>query len=242
MTMLYVYGIVNSPSFDGAALNGHDGAGVFPVPCGNCAAVASNLSRREIAPEPCSVWLHEQVLQTLMRQHAVVPIRFGTIVADAGELRSTVRLMHGAFAGDLRRLRRKVEFALRITNIRTEGSPVREAERQSNSAQALPPGTRYLRARAERLRERIAGETAAGRLERRLRRHLDRSADSAVWEPATTRSATLAASYLVARDTVPAFIDAIAAARARHPALHVSCTGPWAPYSFVTARVPETWR
>ena len=199
MTMLYVYGIVDSPGFDGTALNGHDGASVFPVPYGNCAAVASNLSCREVAPEPRSVWLHEQVLQALMRQHAVVPIRFGTIVTDAGVLRS-------------------------------------------ESAQALPPGTRYLRARAERLRETIAGENAAGRLERRLRRHLDRSADSAVWEPATMRSATLAASYLVERDAVPAFIDAIAAARARHPALHVSCTGPWAPYSFVTARVPETWR
>ena len=238
MTMLYVYGIVDSPSFDGTALNGHDGASVFPVPCGNCAAVASNLSRREIAPQPRSVWLHEQVLQALMRQHAVVPIRFGTIVTDASLLRSTVRLMHGALAIDLRRLRRKVEFALRITNIHTESPPVREAERQGDSAQALPPGTRYLRARAERLRERIAGETAAGRLECRLRRHLDRSAYSAVWEPATMRSATLAASYLVERDAVPAFIDAIAAARARHPALHVSCTGPWAPYSFVTARVP----
>ena len=131
---------------------------------------------------------------------------------------------------------------MHVTNIRTESPPLREAERQGESAQALPPGTRYLRARAERLRETIAGENAAGRLERRLRRHLDRSADSAVWEPATMRSATLAASYLVERDAVPAFIDAIAAARARHPALHVSCTGPWAPYSFVTARVPETWR
>ena len=242
MTVLYVYGIVDAPSFDGADLNGHDGASVFPVPCESCAAVVSNLLRREIAPEPLSVWLHEQVLQGLMRRHAVVPMRFGTIAADASMLRDSVRLMHHALASDLGRLRGRVEFALRVADIRAERPPLREAERPSDAAQALPPGTRYLRARAERLRERIAGENAAGRLECALRRYLDRAAENAVWEHATTRSPTLLASYLVARDDVTAFVDAVAAVRQHHPALDFSCTGPWAPYSFVTMRPPETWR
>jgi hypothetical protein len=149
--------------------------------------------------------------------------------------------MYHALASDLQRLRGKVEFALRITNIHAECPHTGDAERKSDAAQALTPGTRYLRARAERWRERIASEDAAGRIERALRQHLDPAAENAVWGFATTRSATLIASYLVERNEVSAFVAAVADVRGRHPALDVSCTGPWAPYSFVTARSPEAW-
>ena len=79
MTMLYVYGVVDSPSLGGSPLTGHDAASVFAVPCGDCAAAASNLSRRTVVPGPGSVWLHEQVLETLMRRHAVLPL-FAAVV------------------------------------------------------------------------------------------------------------------------------------------------------------------
>jgi Gas vesicle synthesis protein GvpL/GvpF len=43
----------------------------------------------------------------------------------------------------------------------------------------------------------------------------------------------LTASYLVARDDVQRFADELRDVQERHPQLAVSCTGPWAPYSFV---------
>src|SRR5262245_2276720 len=100
----------------------------------------------------------------------------------------------------------KVEFALRITNIHAECPHTGDAERKRDAAQALTPGTRYLRARTEHWRERIASEDAAGRIERALRQHLDPAAENAVWGFATTRSATLIASYLVERNEVSAFV------------------------------------
>ncbi|HKA58432.1 MAG TPA: GvpL/GvpF family gas vesicle protein [Gemmatimonadales bacterium] len=232
--MLYVYGVVDSPSFDGTSVKGHDGASVFAVPCGDCAAAASSLSRRMIAPSPRSVWLHQQVLDVLMQRHAVLPLRFATIVPDEGVLRDRLRSIHRALADDLRRLRGKVEFALRVTNIHAECPHARDAERKDDATQALPPGTRYLR-------ERIASEDTARRIERALRRHLDPAAEHAVWALATTRAPTLTASYLVERNEVSSFVATVIDVRARHPALDVSCTGPWAPYSFVTVRAPEAW-
>src|SRR5262245_66410369 len=89
--------------------------------------------------------------------------------SDVDMLRNCLRPMYHALAGDLQRLRGKVEFALRITNIHAECPHTGDAERKSDAAQALTPGTRYLRARAERWRERIASEDAAGRIERALR-------------------------------------------------------------------------
>ena len=239
MTMLYVYGLVDSQSFEGAPLKGRDGASVFALPCGDYAAAVSHLSRCTIAPRPRSVRLHEQVLETLMRLHGVLPLRFATIIPDADMLRNRLRPMYRAIAGDLRRLRGKVEFALRITNIHAKPHCASDAERDGEATPALQPGTRYLRARAERWRERIANEDAARYLEQALRPQLDPATEKSVWGLAPRRSATLIASYLVDRNAISAFVATVAEVRARHPLLDVTCTGPWAPYSFVTARPPE---
>src|SRR5262245_21152965 len=241
MTMLYVYGVVDSAGFDGMSLKGHGGARVFAVPCGDCAAAASNLTGRTIAPKPRNVWLHERVLGALMRRHAVLPLRFATIAIDAGMLQDRLRPLHRALTDDLRRLRGRVEFALRVTNIHAQCPHASDAERERDATQALPPGTRYLRARMARWRERIAGEDAAGRMECAMRRHLDQVADSAIWALATARSEALTASYLVERREIPSFIAAVADIRARHPARDASCTGPWAPHAFVTVRPAEAW-
>jgi hypothetical protein len=239
MTMLYVYGIVDSASLGGTPLKGHDGASVFAVPYRDCAAAASSLFGGAIEPKPRSVWLHERVLHALMRRHAVLPLRFATTAPDESTLRNRLGPMHGALVANLRRLRGKVEFALRITNIHGENPRAAGTAGESAAAQALPPGTRHLRARAECWRERIAGEEAARRTERVLRPHLDPAAENAVWGLAPTRTATLIASYLVDRAAVSSFLKTVADVRARHPTIDVSCTGPWAPYSFVTVRASE---
>ena len=237
MMMLYVYGIVGSPSFE-AAVSGHEGAGVFPVRCGDVAAAAAALSRG-IAPEPQNVWCHEQVLEALMHRHAVLPLRFGTLVPDGDALCDKLRRMYSALMRDLARVGGKVEFALRVTGIAKDCPLVPDAEQVSDGAEPLPPGKGYLLARAERLRERSAKEDAARRIERMLRPHLDPAADDAVWEPAPQRRMTLCASYLVGRNGMSRFTGAVDDACARYPALDVTCTGPWAPYSFVTVRPDE---
>src|SRR5262249_35742276 len=54
------------------------------------------LSRHTIAPRPRSVWLHERVLDALMRRHAVLPLRFATIVPDVDMLRNRLRPIYHA--------------------------------------------------------------------------------------------------------------------------------------------------
>jgi len=237
---LYVYGIVGSPSFD-AALSGHEEAGVFAVPCGDLAAAVSELSR-DVAPEPQNVWRHEQVLEALMQQHAVLPLRFGTHVARRDALCDALRRIRPALTRDLERLSGRVEFALRVTNVGANDNLVLAAGSKVDGAQPLRPGTGYLRARAELLRERTVREAAARRIEAMLRQHLDPSAEDAVWELAEGQAKTLTASYLVERAHISRFVDAIDHVRDRHLELDVTCTGPWAPYSFVTVRPGETWR
>ena len=145
------------------------------------------------------MWLHEQVLEALMRRHAVLPLRFGTLVPDAEMLRNRLAAMLPALGDDLRRLRGRVEFALRVTGVDAECLHTGDAAETSDAARTLSPGTRYLRERAERRRHRIAFEDTARCTERALRQHLDPTAESAAWGLAAERSTTLVASYLVPR-------------------------------------------
>jgi hypothetical protein len=82
-------------------------------------------------------------------------------------------------------------------------------------AEPTPDGTSYLRNRAR---------------ERDLLKPLDSIARAS----ATNNSAgVMRASYLVDRDEVDGFATAVRELQERHPGLALSCTGPWAPYSFV---------
>ena len=47
------------------------------------------------------------------------------------------------------------------------------------------------------------------------------------------RSRVIRASYLVRRDDVDTFTAVVRALQEDHPDMSLSCTGPWAPYSFV---------
>ena len=203
--------------------------------CGDVAAAASVVSRG-VASELQNVLCHEQVVETLMQRHAVLPLRFGTLAADGDALRALLRRLHPALAGEFARLGGKVEFALRVGGLAEEPSPA------IDFSAPVPPGTGYLRAKAQRQQERSARDAAARRIERRLRPHLDPSADEAVWELAARGDVALVASYLVARNGISRFAEAVAGARGRYPELGVTCTGPWAPYSFVTLCADEAWQ
>jgi len=235
MTILYVYGIVDTATFD-AGLIGHEGAAVFPIAYGNLAAAAST-SVGAIAPLPENIWKHEQVLEALMRQHAVLPFRFGTFAQDDTRLCNQLRRRRAVLLTDLDRVRGKVEFALRIGNI--AAPPASGLPPTGNVATPFASGADYLRARTALVHNRTASESAARTVEHTLRQQLDSFATEATWDVVSNGPASLTASYLVGRDAGTAFVEAVTQVRARHPALDVGCTGPWAPYSFVTATGAE---
>jgi hypothetical protein len=235
--MLYVYAVVDSPQFS-AALSGHEGGLVFPVACGDLAAAASGLSCA-VEPQVRNIWRHEQVLELLMQEHAVLPLRFGTCVSDVETLCNELQRRRPALLESLARVRGRAEFALRVAGIAAGESAVRSRD---DSASSLLPGTRYLQAKAKIFHDQAIVEAAARRVQDTLQPYLDGPAVAAVWELAARASATLTASYLVARDNIPQFIHAVDLARNDHPALDVTCSGPWAPYSFVSMRRAEAER
>jgi len=250
--MLYVYGIVGAPSFETIPGEGHEADDIVPVTCGAFAAAVSALSSRIIAATPQSVWRHERVLEHLMQDYTVLPLRFGTISPDTDALEALLLHSTSEILSDLERVRDKVEIALRIAagkqSVESPGIyPERGRVPYPQPTQAVPPllaaandrepagrGAAYLRARLQHHHGETAREDGAKRLAQLLRQSLDTVLQDVVCTPADA-SESYRISCLVERVRVPAFADALARFRADHPQLDVTCTGPWPPYSFMAA-------
>lgn len=236
--MLYVYGIVDSDRFEIIRGEGHEAGDIVPIPCGGFAAAVSVMSAGTIEATPRSVWRHERVLGRLMQDHAVLPLRFGTICRDADALREQLPDSVDEYRNNLERVRGRVEMALRIVD-RVPHRPAAEAVAcrldTANGHEPAGRGASYLRARVRRLHSEMSREDSAKRLEQLLRRRLDAVLKDVVCAPPAEASAGYLVSCLVERERVPAFAEALDRFRGEHSQFNVTCTGPWAPYSFVAA-------
>lgn len=250
--MLYVYGIVDSHRFETIPGEGHEAGDVVSVPCGAFAAAVSSLSVRTIEATPRNVWRHERVLERLMQDRTVLPLRFGTICPDADALREFLVHSTNELLNDLGRVRGKVELALRIVDgnrsvelpgecprVPTTGRQPSETVpgilEASNDDEPSGRGAAYLRARLQHHHVEMAREDGGKQLGQMLRQHLDTVLKDIVCAVPADASAGYRVSCLVERDRVSAFAGALERFRGDNPRFDVTCTGPWPPYSFVAA-------
>ena len=148
---------------------------------------------------------HDEVVGSLLEAPAVLPFRFGTVVAEA-ELESWLDARWARIRAGLAEVRGRVEMSVRLL--------------QLDQRSAAPATT--------------AGDLTAAAL-RGLAERLVERAGMAAWRYCPTgRGANLAASvvFLVPREEIPAFLARIAPVAARAENMAVVPTGPWPAYSF----------
>jgi hypothetical protein len=239
--MIWVYAIAERPD-----LPLPDGRGLADAPLEGVAAgdLIAVVTRHDEAPAEGgadALWAHERVVERIMEDRAVLPMRFSSTLRDDAELRDVLRARHDELRAALDRVRGRVELGVRAVATtrydaaREEGSAAPEdgsAAADQGSAAAdegpSPSGTAWLMDRLE-----------TGRREDRLA--------AAVHEPLAALSAAsarraarapgevLRAAYLVDRGSLAGFGDALNQMQRTLPEVAVVCTGPWPPYSFVDA-------
>jgi hypothetical protein len=173
------------------------------------------VSRHQRLPEWRSLdalWLHERVVEALMAERAVLPMRFGTRLPDRNGVRAVLATRRESLLDALDRVRGRVELAVRAIRL-----PAGAA-----AATGSITGVEYLRARLRSTR-------SAASLHQRL-------AALAVathrW-PEHAPGELLRASYLVDQPAVVWFCHAVERLQDGHPEAALLCTGPWPPYSFI---------
>jgi hypothetical protein len=168
-------------------------------------ALCAPARQREMTAEV--LWEHEAVVESLMEERDLLPMRFGTLVEDdEAAIRALVERREELRKG-LDRVRGAVELAVRA-----------EASSPGDLAPTGTSGAEYIRAKAHR--------TEAARL---LHEPLAFLARESVIQAGPE---LLRAAYLVDREAVDGFVGLVRRLQETHDGLRILCTGPWPPYSF----------
>ncbi len=92
---------------------GERGDEVTTIPYGDLSAVVSSIPMSKYVVSRETMTAHEKVLEEVMRDCAVLPVRFYTVAPSADELRSLLIRRHAEFKNLLRYLDNRVELGLK---------------------------------------------------------------------------------------------------------------------------------
>ena len=168
-------------------------------------ALCAPAEQRELTAEV--LWEHDAVVESLMEERDLLPMRFGTLVEDDEAAARAIEDRHEELRRSLDRVRGAVELAVRA-----------EANAPKDITHEATTGAEYIRAKAHR--------TEAARL---LHEPLAFLARESIVQPGPE---LLRAAYLVDRQAVESFVGLVRRLQETHDGFRVLCTGPWPPYSF----------
>ena len=112
----YVYCIIESgdPLRFGPIGIGADPSEVYTVHYKNLAAVVSDAPLEVLDSTRENVLAHERVNETVMREHTVIPMSFGTIFKTREDIVELLRSAAEAFGDVLNKMQNKLEFGLKV--------------------------------------------------------------------------------------------------------------------------------
>jgi gas vesicle protein GvpL/GvpF len=176
------------------------------------AAVCAPADSSEVSPD--SLWRHEEVVEALMKDRDLLPVRFGTRLSDELAAARAVGQRYDTLAVALAGVRGAVELSVRVVDGGENASTPGDAG----------SGAEYMRARA---RSAVDRERAT----RLVHEPLSILARASV-QSSPRGSELLRAAYLVDRLAVDGFVALVARLERANSTLRLLCTGPWPPYSF----------
>jgi hypothetical protein len=112
----YVYCIIKSerPLSFGPVGIGSEPADVQTVHFRDIAAVVSNTPMVAQDPTRDNVLAHQRVNETVMQQHTVIPMSFGTVFKTDDDIMELLRSAYDAFSDVLNKMQDKFEFGLKV--------------------------------------------------------------------------------------------------------------------------------
>jgi hypothetical protein len=222
--VIWVYGICDRADTPAPRRRGLGEAPLDGVREGELLAVISRHVHPPGDPALDALWVHERVIERLMADRAVLPMRFGTKLAGDDALQEILAGRQQEFLTALDRVRGRVEIGIRAMQPPdvqdVNGAPSAMSARDATSGRAYIEGKLRNGRRVER--EAAAVHEPFAALAAASTRHAARRPDE-----------LLRASYLVDKAAVARFRGTVERMQRADPGVAILCTGPWPPYSFV---------
>ena len=239
----YVYCVIRSerPLSFGAVGIGTDPADVHTVNYKDIAAVVSDTPIAVHEPTRANVLAHERVNETVMRDHTVIPMSFGTVFKTRDDIHELLRSAYEAFKDVLLKMEDKLEFGLKvlwdrdliIKELETDNEDIRRLKSEITSQK----GSTYF---ARMQYGRLVDAALQSRSERYVHEIFEAlrpvSVASRANRPIGDRM-IMNAAFLVQRDREAAFDAIVKQIGAKQNQLTFKYTGPWPPYNFVNIRL-----
>ena len=236
---VYVYGVVAAADGPGVSVDGVEGADVRTVEHAGLAALVSTLRADELAAAR-ELRAHWRVLEEASRSATVLPVRFGTVMDNEDAVREQLLAPNAeGLTERLRELAGRVQ--LNVKGDYDEERLLRDVVRASPPITALRDRVNQVSDAAgyyDRIRmgEMVAAEVTRHREhdEALALTRLERVAVAARAEPLASQSGAFNLAFLVEKNGVDAFSEAVGTLRAElGERIALRYVGPLPPYSFV---------
>jgi hypothetical protein len=220
---------------------GQEPADVTMVNFKDLAAVVSDVPVGVLDPTRENVLAHQRVNETVMRDHTVLPMSFGTVFRTGDDIVELLRSAYDAFGDVLHKMQNKFEFGLKVLWDRDQ--VIKEIESQDEGLRRLKGEIASARGSTYFARVQY-GRAVDSALQQRSERYVaeifealrDVAVASRTNKPIGDRM-ILNAAFLVSRDKEQAFDARVKDIGARYDKLTFRFTGPWPPYNFVNIRL-----
>jgi hypothetical protein len=240
----YVYCIIRSDrprEFGSIGIGG--GQRVYTVDFNNLAAVVSDTPIVIYDPTRENVLAHEFVNETVMREHTVIPMSFGTVFRSEDDVSELLRSTHQAFSDVLDKMRDKIEFGLKILWEREK--VIANIERDNDEIRRLKDEISRHTASSTYFARMQLGRLIESALEDMSTRYVADIHDSLKPVAVASRSnkpigdlMILNAAFLVDRSQETAFDEKVKeVSRKYEDLLRFKYSGPWPPYNFVNIKL-----
>ena len=246
----YLYGVVPANGSTSFGPIGIDGGDVWLIPDGSIAMVTGPVEHSDFSQLPPKKALqylaeHQRVLERVVTDSAVVPVKFGTVVDNDQQISNILETGREEFTNALARYTGKVELDLAaswvdlraiLTEIADDEAVV--AMKAQIASQVEP--TMEQRIGLGQLVKQIL-DKKSGSIAHRLVVALRAKWPDIIVNPTRDDSVILNAAVLIDRSEEAEFDQTIEQLnRSYRGRLHFRCVGPLPPYSFATAEVKTT--
>lgn len=251
--MIYLYAITEELDGPLEALRGVDYASLDYLHRDGLTAVVSRVNEDGLLPTPRRLWQHEQVVEALMVEHPVLPVRFSTVFPDETTVEGQLTSARARIESDLDRLRGCVELSLRVIRlwepyVGGDGAahipcpePVHGASPSTIPLHDSKESALAMARRAAAL-QRQANRQRNGSLATLINRPLEALAVDHTLHVEHTAGVLIKSAYLVERRRLGEMQQAVRRLMHTYPNLHFLCTGPWPPYHFTRPIQPALAR
>lgn len=234
---LYLYGIIDSCGQLKEPVYGLEDSCVYNIPYCDTGAVVSEISHPVIHSTEDAILKHEAVVEKLMTNFTILPVKFQTVINDRAGLLSMMQSLYRNFKNNLERLRDKREFGVKVLwpaeKIKTKISNDFKLSRKKIFDSELSQARKFMAETFQKYKLDEEFRQIAENYIKIIDSSINRYAVEKKVRKLKTDKLLLDAVYLVEKSLVNNFKETFERSKKEQPDFKYLFSGPWPAYNFI---------